>query len=89
MVGYMYVQYLYRWSDYSYPLIRDAEPGKTRLEMLSEFLSDEALKITTTANSMCMRSEKYKNSDHSQACVTPRVGGAGASLAPAASRGRI
>ncbi|CAG9137857.1 unnamed protein product [Plutella xylostella] len=56
-----------RWSDYSFPLIKDAAPGRTRLEILAEFLRDEAVKITSTANLsvLCPRSDKYKNTDHS------------------------
>lgn len=37
-----------KWSDYSFPLI--TENKKSRMEILSDFLNEEAVKISTTAN---------------------------------------
>lgn len=37
-----------KWSDYSFPII--TEGTKSRLEILGDFLNNEAVKITTTAN---------------------------------------
>ncbi|XP_059061629.1 uncharacterized protein LOC131854526 [Achroia grisella] len=53
-----------KWSDYSYTLL--LERKKSRLELLSEFLTQEAVKISTTSN-LCLinaRSDKYKNYDN-------------------------
>ncbi|XP_063536183.1 uncharacterized protein LOC134745966 [Cydia strobilella] len=55
-----------KWSDYSFKLLQDAQ--KSRLVILSDFLNDEALKISTTASFLTTtRSDTFKNksSEHS------------------------
>ncbi|XP_063827161.1 uncharacterized protein LOC135076671 [Ostrinia nubilalis] len=59
---------LSKWSDYSFPLIQ-AKTNKSRLEMLSEFLNAEAIKVSATANIYALNARtesfKYKQNDNS------------------------
>ncbi|XP_063357962.1 uncharacterized protein LOC134647540 [Cydia amplana] len=49
-----------KWSDYSFNLIKDGK--KPRLVIMSDFLNDEAVKISTTASTyIATKSESYKH----------------------------
>lgn len=52
---------LSKWTDYSFPIIQ-TKPNKSRLEILSEFLNAEAIKVSATANiyTLNARTDTYK-----------------------------
>ncbi|XP_073949058.1 uncharacterized protein [Choristoneura fumiferana] len=57
---------LSKWSDYSFPLINSGI-NKSRLDILSDFLNMEAMKIATTANihhTLSYRSDQHKYKHH-------------------------
>lgn len=57
---------LSKWTDYSYPLITGESP-KSRLDMLSEFLTEEAVKISTCSATLIqprMDNSKRKQNDN-------------------------
>ncbi|KAL0879437.1 hypothetical protein ABMA27_003188 [Loxostege sticticalis] len=49
-----------KWADYSYPRLQDGS-NKSRIDMISDFLHEEAQKISTTANVNIFPSSCYQN----------------------------
>lgn len=58
-----------KWSDYSFPLISKGK--KSRMEILADFLHEEAVKISTTANISNVRT----HSDHHYKSRNPEIYG--------------